>query len=83
MPELDESAIIYFRFHPLYSTKNKEIGLKKIKYPNFIIANENGLNFYMKKYRYVIVDGSTVCYEALFNGRIFFLLQMRKVSNLV
>ncbi len=73
MPELDESTIIYFRFHPLYSTKKQRNWFEKeLKYPNFIIANENELNFYMKKCRYVIVDGSTVCYEALFTGRIVF-----------
>ncbi|MCX4296486.1 MAG: hypothetical protein OSJ73_05565 [Lachnospiraceae bacterium] len=73
LSELDENIEIYFRFHPTYSSKKYRDQFNKyLNYPNFFIADNEDLDFYMKKCRYVIVDGSTVCYEALFMGRIVF-----------
>lgn len=74
MLNLNEDTEIYFRFHPLYSTKKQRNRFKKfLKYPNFFAADEESLTYYMKECRYVIIDGSTVCYEALFMGRIVFV----------
>lgn len=76
IPRLDIE--IYFRFHPVYSSKEQTDKLKKyLNYTNFFEANENDLNFYMRDCRYVIADGSTVCYEALFSGRIVFSFESK------
>ena len=76
MPELHSETKIYFRLHPIFSTKEQRNRFKKfLKYPNFFTADEKDLSFYMKDCRYVIVDGSTVCYEALFMGRIVFAFE--------
>ena len=76
---LDKSTEIYFRLHPIYSTKKQKEQFKKyLKYPNFFFANDKDLSFYMKECRYVIIDGSTVCYEALFMGRIVFAFESRQ-----
>lgn len=75
LPCLDKDATIFFRLHPTEITpllRQRFEGYSK--YSNFILANEKDLNYYMQKCRYVIVDGSTVCYEALYTGRIVFNL---------
>lgn len=72
----DSDIEIYFRFHPCYISKKQRDKFKKfLKYSNFFEADEHDLSFYMKDCRYVIVDGSTVCYEALFMGRIVFAFE--------
>lgn len=69
---------IYFRFHPRYSSKKQRDKFKKyFKYSNFFEANEKDLSFYMKDCRYVIADGSTVCYEALFMRRCVFSFESK------
>lgn len=76
MPKLDVDTEIYFRFHPTSSSqKQKNLFKKYLKYPNFLEADEKDLSDYMKECRYVIVDGSTIAYEALFMGRIVFALE--------
>lgn len=73
LPHLEDTSKIYFRFHPLALTENLKKRFEKYnKYPNFSIANDNSLSYYMKKCRYVIEDGSTTAFEALFMGRIVF-----------
>lgn len=73
VPKLDESVEIYFRFHPVYSSKRQKDRFNKyFKFPNFYAADEKDLYFYMKDCQYVIQDGSTICYEALFMGKIVF-----------
>lgn len=67
---------IYFRYHPEENTAyQKQFAQKYKKYSNFITANDNEIDFYMERSRYVIVDGSTVCYEALQAGKIVFVLE--------
>ncbi len=69
---------IYFRFHPRYSSKQQRDKFKKyFNYSNFFEADEKDLSFYMKDCRYVIADGSTVCYEALSMGRIVFSFESK------
>lgn len=76
MSKLDFDTEIYFRFHPTYSSQEQKNLFKKyLKYPNFIAADKKDLGDYMKECRYVIVDGSTIAYEALFMGRIVFALE--------
>lgn len=76
MPELKDDTKIYFRFHPTYSSqKQKNFFNKYLKYSNFWVADEKDLNHYMKECRYVIVDGSTIAYEALAVGRIVFAIE--------
>lgn len=76
MPKLDDDTIIYFRFHPTSSSQiQKNLFKKYLKYSNFLSADEKDLSDYMKECRYVIVDGSTIAYEALFMGRIVFALE--------
>lgn len=76
MPKLDVATKIYFRFHPTSSSqKQKNPFNKYLKYPNFVLADEKDLSDYMKDCRYVIADGSTIVYEALFMGRIVFALE--------
>ena len=73
MPKVDIDVEIYFRFHPRYSSKKQRGRFRRyLKYPNFFMADEKDLSFYMKECRYVIQDGSTICYEALFAGRVVF-----------
>lgn len=76
MPLLDSDTKIYFRFHPSGSSQKQKNYFKKfLEYPNYVPADEKDLSDYMKECRYVIVDGSTVAYEALFMGRIVFALE--------
>lgn len=85
VPELDKSTKLYFRFHPLISSKKQRDRFAKYsKYSNFIFANERDLFPYLKKCRYVIVDASTVCYEALSMGRIVFVFnsEMSRLAEL-
>lgn len=75
MPVLEKDAEIYFRLHPIYSTKEAKQKFKKyLCYSNFHFADGKDLSYYMDKCRYVVTEGSTVCYEALFMGRIVFAL---------
>lgn len=81
MPELDKNIKLFFRFHPLDSTKKqRDMFQKYVRYDNFVLANELELSVYLKNCRYVIVDGSTVCYEALFMGRIVFSFDSEQSS---
>lgn len=73
LPHMDGNAKIYFRLHPLEAAPPLIKRFEKYqRYGCFEMANEKELGYYMKKCRYVIVDGSTVCYEALHMGRIVF-----------
>ena len=76
MPKLEADTEIYFRLHPGYSTKMQRDRLEKyMQYPNFCLADGKDLSFYMKECRYVIADGSTVVYEALYMKRVVFAFE--------
>lgn len=71
--KIDKGTTVYFRLHPFWShKKHKEIFKKYLNYSNFVFADKGDISIYLRKCRYVIVDGSTVAYEALFCGRIVF-----------
>lgn len=79
LPYIDSSAKIYFRLHPTAATPHLIKRFAKYrKYDCFEMAGEKDLDYYIKKCRYVIADGSTVCYEALYMGRIVFNLDNAK-----
>lgn len=75
LPYMDGETKIYFRLHPAEATPSiVKIFKKYQRYECFEMANEREFNYYIQKCRYVIVDGSTICYEALYLGRIVFNL---------
>lgn len=67
---VSEGVTVYFRQHPMWKNTVKYASLNK--YSNFIFADERDLDYYMSMCKYVIADGSTVCYEALYAKRIVF-----------
>lgn len=75
LPYMDSGTKIYFRLHPEEVSPSIVIKFEKYTcFDCFEMANERDLNYYIQKCRYVIVDGSTICYEALYLGRIVFNL---------
>ncbi len=73
LPCIDRGAKIYFRLHPIEATPSIIKRFEKYqRYDCFEMANEQDFNYHIQKCRYVIVDGSTACYEALYLGRIVF-----------
>lgn len=75
LPYINSDAKIYFRLHPEEAVPATIKRFEKYqRYGCFEMANEKDFSYYIKKCRYVIVDGSTVGYEALCLGRIVFNL---------
>lgn len=73
LAEIDPDITVYFRFHPAYTPqKQKKRFEKYLKYSNFVSADSGDIAIHLEKCRYVVVDASTVAYEALFMGRIVF-----------
>ncbi len=72
----DLNLMIYFRFHPEeHDEAIKRRFFKYLKTGKFCLANDNHLSYYMELCDSVIVDGSTVGYEALASGHFVFALK--------
>ncbi len=71
---IESDVKIYIRLHPEENTnKNRSLFSTYINNLKFELANEEELQYYLKRCTYVISCGSTVIYEALTCGKIVFV----------
>lgn len=74
LKSINNNVKVYLRPHPSVNPKPYEDMLKSLNmYTNVFLANEKEMEYYLRKCAYVITDGSTVVYEALYCGNVVYV----------